>query len=405
MQICVEGNTGSTGTMAENIGQIALSKNWSSYIAFGRFERDSLSNKIKIGNRFQILIHGFITRLFDLHGLGSSRATLKLIEYIKILQPDIIHLHHLHGYYINYKILFNYLNNTNIPVVWTFHDCWSFTGHCAHFDYIKCEKWKHICHNCPQKKEYPASYFFDRSKENYILKRSLFTKNRNLIIVSVSKWMENIVRESFFKQTKIFTIHNGIDTKIFKPLNEPLKLLSNILLKNKFIILGVASPWNKKKGFYEFLNLSKIIDHSMIIVMVGLNKSQLLNLPSNIIGIEKTENKNQLANIYSCADVFLNLTLEDNFPTTNIEAMACGTPVITYNTGGSGESISHNTGMEVLQGSLKDVLSAINKVKENGKDFYSNNCRNTAILNYNKETQFEKYFDIYNNIIKNKNYD
>ena len=199
LQICVEGNRGSTGRLAESIGEEVLKNGWESFIAYGRFRRPSKSKLYKIGNFVDILFHALLTRILDRHGLGSVRATKKLINFIQQVNPDVIHLHHLHGYYVNIEVLFSYLANSNIPLIWTFHDCWSMTGHCTHFSHIDCDRWKSYCYKCPQKMEYPSSFFADRSKMNYELKKELFSSVKKLTIVSVSNWLDNIVSISFLK--------------------------------------------------------------------------------------------------------------------------------------------------------------------------------------------------------------
>ncbi len=216
-QICVEGNSGSTGRIAEEIGILAIHKGWESYIAYGRFTRPSKSKTIRIGSDREVFYHGLETRLFDRHCLGSKAAKIRLVKQIESIKPDIIYLHHLHGYYINIETLFAYLPKATIPAVWTFHDCWSITGHCAHFDYFGCDKWKTECHHCPQTKEYPASLWIDRSTKNYRLKKKLFTSVQNMVIVTPSDWLAHIVKESFMQSIPVRTIHNGIDTSVFKP--------------------------------------------------------------------------------------------------------------------------------------------------------------------------------------------
>ncbi len=398
LQIAVEGNTGSTGTLAESIGCLALEQNWGSYIAHGRFSRSSQSIIIKIGNPIDQFIHGIETRLFDRHGLSSTLATKKLIVEIEKIQPDIIHLHHLHGYYINIKILFEYLKKRNKAVIWTFHDCWSFTGHCSYFDRIACNKWQHECNKCPQIREYPKSFFIDRSKQNFHLKKYLFTSlGDKLTIVSVSKWMDNLVGLSFLSEANRVIIHNGIDTNVFSPteLEEQNKIKERYKLNNKFIISGVASPWTARKGLADFIQLSKYLSEDDVIILVGLNKDEIKTLPKNIVGISKTENKKMLANIYALSNVFVNLTWEDNFPTTNIEALACGTPVITYNTGGSIEAICSKTGFIVEQGDIKNIHTKIKEIKSNGKDSFSHHCRSRVLLNFDKHHQNRKYLELY----------
>ena len=399
-QIASEANIGSIGIIAEHIGQIVLSRGGESYIAYGRSHRESKSKLIKIGSFPGVIIHGLMTRLFDVHGLGSTRATKELIRAIERIEPDILHLHHLHGYYINIKILFDFISKSNIPIVWTFHDCWSFTGHCCYFDRIDCNKWISGCYACPQKKNYPASYFLDRSKKNYDLKKNLFTSVRNLTIVTPSKWLEKLVKNSFFQGYPVFTIHNGVDLTLFKPIQDRENIRKIFGVENKFVILGVAKPFNKRKGFPDFLRLSERLKEDEIIILVGLDEKQIKKLPSNIIGIKKTDNRKKLAELYSASDLFMNPTWEDNFPTTNLEALACGTPVATYNTGGSIEAVDQDTGFIIEKGSISGLIEAIKLVKNKGKEFYSGACRRRAEKYFDKEKQLLKYLDVYKSVLK-----
>lgn len=400
LQIVVEGNTGSTGTIAEAIGELVIQQGWESYIAFGRFPRSSKSKTIRIGSDFDVMLHGIKTRLFDRHGLGSRKATKLLIDRIQKIEPDIIHLHHIHGYYINIELLFNYLSGADIPVIWTFHDCWSITGHCAYFDFVGCEKWKTECKICPEKREYPASFCIDRSTKNYYLKKALFTSVKKMVVVPVSDWLKNIVTESFMKEIPIQTIHNGIDTSIFKPQNNGSETRAKYGINKKFMLLGVASPWTRRKGLNDFIELSKLLNDDEIIVLVGLNNSQIKRLPGNIIGISKTENRQELIDLYSTADLFVNPTWEDNFPTTNLESLACGTPLVTYRTGGSIEAVSSETGFIVDKGDITELIKVIRNVKETGKHSYSEACRKRAVELYSKNDRFKEYLDLYENLIQ-----
>lgn len=330
----------STGTIMLNIHNYLKKNNIESYVVWGRGRKAKNKNEIYMNDKIGIYYHGLYTRLTDKTGFASKRATQKLIEKLDKIRPDIIHLHNIHGYYINIEILFNYIKKNNIKVIWTLHDCWAFTGHCSHFELVGCKKWKEGCNNCKQKGKYPKS-FVDNSKWNYQQKRELFT-GVNMIIVTPSKWLSNLVKQSFFKCYKIKVINNGIDTNIFTKRKSNFREKYNLI--NKKIILGVASDWTKEKGLYDFYNLAKTIDDDVKIVLVGLNKKQIEEIPNNIIGIEKTENAEQLAEIYTAADIYFNPTYADNFPTTNLEALACGTPVFTYNTGGSIECLDENNG-------------------------------------------------------------
>lgn len=392
-------NSGSTGRIAEEIGQLAIKNGWRSCIAYGRNDRPSESQLIKIGNDWGIKWHGLQTRLFDKHGLASKKATNELVEKINEIKPNIIHLHNLHGYYLNIEILFHYLASAGIPVVWTLHDCWTMTGHCAHFSFIGCEKWKTQCEHCPQKKGYPASYLMDRSFKNYQLKKDLFTSVPQMTLVPVSNWLANIIKDSFLKIYPIKIIYNGVDTKVFSPCSITEIRQKYKIPENTFIMLGVASVWSERKGLKDFIQLSESLKNNEMIVLVGLTNKQMKNLPSNILGISRTENVHQLAELYSLADVFVNPTWEDNFPTTNIEALGCGTPVITYRTGGSPEAITPETGFVVEQGDMIGIRNAIDIIKKRGKTFYSKACRNRAVNYFDKRDRYLEYFKVYENLL------
>jgi len=394
-------NSGSTGRIAEEIGQIAIAAGWESYIAYGRHARTSQSKLIKIGSDWDIRMHGLQTRLFDRHGLASIAATREFVEQIKKIKPDIIHLHNIHGYYINIEILFRYLKDANIPVVWTFHDCWPMTGHCAHFTFVGCEKWKTQCFSCPQKKDYPSSYFLDRSKQNHKQKRKLFTSVNDMTIVSVSNWLADIVKQSYLKDYPTLVINNGIDVNVFSPQSrDSIRLKYG--LADKFILLGVATEWGRRKGLHDFIELSKILKDDEIIVLVGLKEDQIKILPENIIGISRTESTQELAEFYSSANVFVNPTWEDNFPTTNLEAMACGTPVVTYRTGGSPEALTPKTGFVVEQGDLASIRKAIDTVKSKGKAFYSAACRERTTKMFNKNDRYAEYLQLYEQMLSER---
>lgn len=386
---------GSTGRIATDIHNLLIERGHESYIAYGRSNPINCNNAIRLGNNLDNYIHAVKTRLFDLHGFGSKHVTEKFIEKILIIDPDIIHLHNLHGYYINIEVLFNFLKKYNKPVVWTLHDCWGFTGHCSYFDYIGCEKWKKECYDCPQKMQYPSSLICDNSKRNYYKKKSLFTGINNLTIITPSQWLLRLVKNSFLKEYPIKVINNGIDLAVFRPSERNIRTIYG--LEEKFIILGVASVWDRRKGLSDFYKLAKKLSKNDVIILVGLTDSQLKDLPKGIIGIKRTNNINELADLYSCADVFINPTLEDNFPTTNIEALACGTPVITYNSGGSPESIDEKTGFVVEKGNINDLVNKIMLIKSG---FISRNqCVERARI-YDKFDKFNKYIELYESIIK-----
>ena len=328
---------GSTGRIALDIHKALIEQGHESFIAYGREPAKGCVKAIRIGSDLDVYIHGLYTRIFDRHGLASKKATGKLIGAIEKIQPDIVHLHNIHGYYLNYETLFDFLKISGIPVVWTLHDCWPFTGHCAHFTFVGCDRWQKGCYDCPQKKNYPGSLFLDNSRNNYDRKKKAFTGIKNLTIVTPSNWLANLVKDSFLKEHEITVVPNGIDTTVFRPVKSDFKEKHNI--ENKFMILGVASVWNKRKGLEYFLELAEMLRQDEVIVLVGLNDKQIKQLPGNIIGISRTNDVQELIEIYSAADVFVNPTLEDNYPTVNLEAQACGTYTITFDSGGTGETI------------------------------------------------------------------
>lgn len=392
-------NSGSTGRIAEEIGQTAIAAGWESYIAYGRNERPSSSKLIRIGNDKNIKLHGLQTRLFDRHGLGSKDATTAFIRKVEDIKPDIVHLHNIHGYYINMEVLFLYLKKVNIPVIWTFHDCWPITGHCSYFSFVGCEKWKSQCFECPQKRGYPASYFIDRSRKNFILKKELFNSLSNLTLVPVSQWLSGILKESFLQNYPIKVINNGINTEVFKPsLSSDFR--NKYGLEDKFIMIGVATSWGERKGLKDYIELSKILESEFQIVLVGLNKKQIEQLPNNILGIERTDNVGELADIYSSADLVLNLSYEETFGLTTVEGFACGTPGIVYNATASPELIDVSTGIVVEQGNINKLTEAIYSIKKKGKEYYSEACVNRAYRLYKKEDRYKEYIDLYESLLK-----
>jgi putative colanic acid biosynthesis glycosyltransferase len=391
-------NFGSTGSIIRNISKAAEEHEYISYFAYADSRSNkniNINNNILIGNIFERNLHIQLSYYTGYNGCFSYSGTKRFLREIDMLKPDVIHLHNLHNCYINLKMLFDYIKQKEIPVVWTLHDCWSFTGQCPHFSMVKCNRWKTGCFDCPQYKEYPSSKV-DRTKKMYELKKKWFRSVKNMTIVTPSQWLADLVGESFLKVYPVKVINNGVDLNIFKPKLSNFR--NKFKLQDKFIILGVASPWSIKKGLNEFLNLSECLDTNYRIVLVGLNEEQMKMLPENIIGINKTENAEELAEIYSAADVFINPTLEDNFPTTNIEALACGTPVITYNTGGSPEAIGENCGTIIESGNVGQLMDAIVQIKKNGKDYYIDSCRKRTESHYNHRDRYEDYLKLYDYI-------
>jgi putative colanic acid biosynthesis glycosyltransferase len=391
-------NIGSTGRIAESIGKKVIDIGGESVVAYGRNANAGVSKTFKIGNKTDQAWHLINTRVFDTHGFHSTGATKELIVYIKSYNPDVIHLHNLHGYYLNIEVLFNYLATKDIPIVWTLHDCWSFTGHCAYYDAVGCYKWETECHSCPQTKKYPASFLMDRSRNNFLEKRELFNSLSNLILVPVSNWLKGEVEKSFLKQKHIRRIYNGVDINTFRPVKD-----SNIREKygigNMFMMIGVASIWTSRKGLEDYIELSNKLNDNEVIVLVGLSEKQLSQLPSNIIGIKRTENMHELAALYSTSDIILNLSYEETFGLTTVEGMSCGTPGIVYNKTASPELITKEVGFIVEAGNMEQLLNAIATIKKQGKAYYSENCRRRAEEYFNKDDRYQEYLELYKEML------
>lgn len=397
LQITAAFNCGAPGKIVEQIGLLAKRNGWDVYVVHG--VRHSIPSQLTTLSKVtpaQERIHALRSYLLDGHGLGSRCYTERVVEKIEALNPDVIHLHNLHGYYINYEVLFAYLKEAKKPIVWTFHDFWSITGHCAHFDYNGCEKWKTLCHDCKHHKEYPFS-LIDRSKRNYLLKKKMFTGLDNVTLVPVSSWVGTLLAQSFLKDYPIRVIYNGIDTKMFRPRNSDVK--ARLCLEGKFVLLGVASPWSPMKGLYDYYDLRRNLTDDFAIVMVGLSKKQIEALPHGIIGIERTQSQDELAEYYSMADVTLNLSYQETFGMTTIEGMACGTPGIVYNKTASPELVSPETGYAVEAKNIKAIVKAVLEIKKKGKASYAEACRKRVLDNFDKNDRFADYVDLYDSLI------
>lgn len=395
LQINVTANQGSTGKIAEQIGNLARDNGWESWMAYARNNLSKNPNLIRIGNSWDVKLHGLETRLFDNHGLASRKATAGFINQIKALNPSLIHLHVIHGYYINYIQLFEFLKDWGGPVVWTMHDCWAFTGHCANYDKIRCQKWKTGCYNCKNRGCYPSSLFLDNSKRNYNLKKRLFTSLNNLTLIPVSDWLAGELKQSFLKKFPILTIHNGIDLSLFKPDPNSIQTREKFGISNgEKLVLGVSNGWKDGSKLRDFIKLRSLLPNNIKIILIGLARNLIKTLPEGIIGIERTDSTETLIKLYSAADVFVYPTHEDNFPTVILESLACGTPVITYNTGGTPEGVTPEIGIVVKKGDVNAIAANINKAMNLSRL----SCRQHAELMFNNQDRFNDYIKLYESL-------
>lgn len=357
----------STGKIMGDIQREAIRQGYETISFVGRRKPFSDIPCEKIGNPVSFWIHVAINTVFDRQGFGSYFVTKKIVKRIREEKPDIIHLHNLHGYYLNLPLLFDYLNKEfQGKIFWTFHDCWPFTGHCPHFAAAGCEKWRTGCSHCPSKTEYPISFFFDASKRNYEDKKRMFCGLKDLTIITPSEWMANWIRNSFFEKYPVKVIHNGIDLRTFSYKPDDSVLEKYHIPKEKKILLGVASIWDKRKGLDDFLALSEAISEEYHIVLVGLSKRQIKAMKGNMTGIERTEDAGELAALYSSAHIFINPSTEESFSLVTVEAFACGTPVIVLDTSAVKELVCEDNGIVLGRHSVVEYKDAIARIEDAG---------------------------------------
>jgi len=385
----------STGRIMKEIGELVQAAGWESYIAYSG-ARDGVpqhsSQLVPVGNKLDLALHAVATRLFDAHGLVSRRATKQLIRRIREIDPDIVHIHNVHGYWLNYPLLCQYLRESGKPVIWTVHDCWLYTGHCYHYAAAHCAKWQTGCGHCPQKRAFPASWIFDRSARNWRDKQRAFGSLERLTIVTVSDWMRQEMQASFLADKPFHVIHNGIDLNVFHPQSEKVP-------GKGITILAIASIWLAEKGIQDLIELAGMLHSEEKLIIVGrMEKAQREAFPAGVEFIERTENVAKLAALYASATAFINPTWQDNYPTVNLEAIACGTPVVTYRTGGSVEAVAEGTGFVVEQGNVQGLLERVRELAAEDRKTVAERCRAHALQHFSKQERYQDYIRLYESL-------
>lgn len=391
VQINATCGIGSTGKICVGISQELTKRNIENYILYSS-KSNGYELGIKCSNDIYIKLQALKSRLFGNYGFNSKKVTQKIIYELERIKPDIVHLHNIHGHDCNLKILFTYFKENNTRLIWTFHDCWAFTAYCPHFTMMKCDKWRTECSQCVQMREY--SWFFDKSKGVFQKKKRLL-EGLDLTIVTPSQWLADMVHQSFLKGYPVKVINNGIDLAIFKPIQSDFRQRYSI--ENKKIVLGVSFGWNARKGLDVFIDLAKILSSSYQIVLVGTDDKIDRQLPDSVISIHRTQNQQELAEIYSAADVFVNPTREENYPTVNIEAIACGTPVITFRTGGSPEILDETCG-EVVNCDDIDALEKEIICICTDNSYSKEQCIEKA-KEFDKNKRYKEYLALYERVI------
>lgn len=395
------GAKGSTGKIMMGIAEVARAQGHevmcASPITTTNRDAGEDCGYYRIGTFNSRRVNVALARITGFNGCFAWLETYKLLKKIDEFKPDIIHLHNLHDSYINLSMLFSYIKKHNVPTVWTLHDCWAFTGQCPYFTIVKCDKWKAGCHNCPQYKEYPAS-LYDNTKKMWQLKKKWFTGVKNMTIVTPSEWLAGLARESYLKQYPIEVINNGIDLNVFKPTHSNFREQYGIP-GDKYIVLGVSFAWGYRKGLDCFVEMAEKLGEQYQIVLVGTDDEIDKNLPHNIISIHRTQNQKELAEIYSAAEVFVMPTREENYPTVNMEAIACGTPVVTFDTGGSPEMLDDKTGIVVDANDIEATKKAIKDICEKKR------CNDEEYIvayskNFDMKKRFAEYIELYANVLE-----
>lgn len=384
----------STGRICTDLALELAKQGHTAKIAYGRGEAPAQYADIsrKIGTNLDVAVHGCLARTFDASGYGSLIATKRFLDWVRRYDPDVIHLHNIHGYYIHVPLLFDYLKASGKRVIWTLHDCWPFTGHCCHYSFCGCNRWKTGCSHCPQKGRYPASILLDRSSRNYAVKKELFSGLDHLTLVTPSRWLADQVSDSFLGSYPVQVIPNGIDLSRFRYTPEPY---SRDNLKGKKVVLGVASAWDDRKGLNTFLQIADRLGEAYQVVLVGVSPRQIRHMPGNVIGVAHTNSIEELAMWYSRADVFVNTSVEETMGMTTVEAAACGAPVVSFDATALPEVTESLGGCVVETGNIEGLCRAIRQAC-GSRTAGSSSC----VSAYARSAMLEKYLNLYNLITK-----
>ena len=386
----------STGRICLEVAKLLEKRGDECMILYGREHagKEAEQYSLKCGNIVTNVLHYLTYMLTDNEGKGSYFTTGRFIKAIRAFGPDVIHIHNLHGHYINYGRLFRFLAKENIPVLFSFYDCWMFTGGCTHFDYIGCEKWKTLCSHCPNQSKYPLDrYLPDHSKKNYLKKMRAMQSVKKKILSPGSEWMEGLVRQSFLKENEIVTVQSGIDLGRFVHKDSDIAKKHHLTKK---IILLVASQWTMQKGLAYVKPLAEKIGDRYHIVLIGELRDKQFTLPDHVLHIEQTHDQEEMIMWYSAASVYVNVTLQETLGLTNIEALACGTPVVTFDSGGCKECVDPSCGIVVSRGDFDGLYEGIISVLENG-GFSPEACRKKS-ENFDKNQCYQKYLALYDRL-------
>lgn len=403
VEINVTCGHGSTGVIAVEIANLLKQKGHEAFIAYGQGTSD-FPNSFRIGTPRENKIHGlWNTRVLGEEGTGTKRGTRLLLNWLEEIQPDIVQIHNLHSNCLNYEMFFSYLKEKQIPVVWSFFDCWPFTGKCTHFVANGCRKWETECSNCPQLHSSGSiTWFFDKTRKMYNLKKKWISGLKSLDVIVCSNWLKSEVQKSFLKEHEIHMIYNWIDMSKFSEIHDNSTYEKYGLDKSKQIIVSVSALWDDKNTRYtDALRLAEILPSEYQLVLVGKKESQKELLP-NMKHIDFVAGTHELSKLYSVAIAFTGFSVEDTFGKVFAEAMLCGTPCVVFNSTACPEVVG-DTGYAVEPHNVEQMLEKLNEIVKNGKNFYSQRCKDLVTSRYCYEENVNKYIHIYEQIYLNNN--
>ena len=387
---------GSTGKICLAVSELLSKENIENHILYSYLDNGARPNAERLSSYTYVKLQALKAKVLGNNGFNSRGATKKMIAKLEEISPDVIHLHNIHSHDCDLKLLFGYLKGKNIKIFWTFHDCWAFTAYCHYFTMSQCDRWQTGCKGCPNIKRY--SWTFDRSRYLYELKRELFSSELDITVITPSEWLAGLVKKSFFGRYPVKVINNGIDLSLFKPsgVERDREVRARLGCEGKYLVMGCSFDWDSRKGLDVFKELSERLGDDFRILLVGTNENIDKALPKNIISVHRTKDQAELAELYSASDLFVNPTREENYPTVNMEAVACGTPVLTFNTGGSIEMLDSSVGAWVDTGDIDRLEREIRRIKED-KPFSAETCVSHA-KNFDMNERFREYIELYKNI-------
>lgn len=396
-------NRGSTGSIMLGLADYLIEHGHVTLVCYP-MSRDNIKNRRKgdylVGNRFVRNIGRFISQHFMAEYCIHIFSTLCLILRLQIFKPDIVHLHNIHDSFLNFPLFFRYMKKKGIPIVWTMHDCWLYTGHCTHYITNGCVKWRFICKECEHYRDYPYSSY-DDSTYKYLLKKKLLSFYPKLTLVPVSSWLSDEVSKSFLREVDRIVIPNGVDINVFAPLFDK-NVKDKYGIPSGHIIMAVATDWDKNKGFDDYCRLSQKLENDEYIVLVGVHRERIVNLPPKIIGIERTDSKTDLAKLYTISDVVLSLSYAETFGLTIVEANACGVPVVVYDNTSQPELVTAENGFVVKTGDIDEVYDAVKKIFKVGREQWQVACRRFASEKYSDVESYNHYVNVFEKVIIDK---